>query len=196
MISKFAPKRTKQLLDISQINEQLKLIDITNDYYITPTGKVYRKYPNGYFPRKHYKNTKNGYLYITIVEKNGKKVTHRLHRLLAKAYLPNPYNLPIVGHKDNIKDHCELNNLYWTTSQENIQKAVNDHLLVNDKGYNDSQSHPVICYDKNFKEIAKFGSITECHKTIGVSKSTITRHCTGQIKTKTRSGYYFRYQDT
>ena len=43
-------------------------------------------------------------------------------------------------------------------------------------------------------EIAKFGSISECHKAIGVSKSTITRYCKNQIKTKTRKGYYFRYQ--
>lgn len=84
--------------------------------------------------------------------------------------------------------------LYWTNNQENVQKAVDDGLLMNDKGYNDSQSHPVICYDKNFNEIAKFGSISECHKAIGVSKSTITRHCKNQIKTKTRKGYYFRYQ--
>lgn len=73
MISKFAPKREDMLIDLSQIKEPLKLIDFTDDYFITPSGNVYRKYPNGYLPRKNYVNKRNGYIYITIVELNGKK---------------------------------------------------------------------------------------------------------------------------
>lgn len=179
LISKFAPKRKKYLIPREDIKENMALIDNTDDYYITPTGKVYREYPDGFLLRKHYKNPKNGYLYIIIVKSSGKKTTHRLHRLVAKAYLDNPNNYPLVGHKDNIKDHCEVSNLYWTTNKENVQKAVDDGLLVNDKGYDDSQSKPVICYDASFREISRFGSISECHKKIGVSKSTITRHCEG-----------------
>lgn len=125
-----------------------------------------------------------------------KKVTYRLHRLVAKTYIPNPNNYPIVGHKDNIKTHCEVDNLYWTTNSENIQKAVNDGLLKNDKGYNDSQSIPVIVYDENYNEIARYGSVSECSWACHVSKSTVLRHCNHKIKTKTRTGYYFEFQDT
>lgn len=195
MISKFAPKREKFLVPKCTIKEPLTKICTTEDYYITPTGKVYREYPNGFYYRKAYKNKKNGYLYITIVEANGMKKTYRLHRLVAIAYLPNPNNYPIVGHKDNVKEHCEVSNLYWTTNAENIKKAVADGLLVNDKGYADSQSKPVICYDKNFIKVLSFGSVSECHRKLGVSKSTITRHCDGKIKTRTRCGFYFRYQN-
>ena len=195
MISKFAPKREKQIINETEIKEELRIISVTDDYYITPTGNVYRKYPTGYLLRKPYKN-KNGYLYITIVESNGKKKTHRLHRLVAIAYIPNPNNYKIVGHKDNIKTNCSYDNLYWTTNSENIQKAVNDGLLINDEGYNDSQSFPVIVYDKDFNEIQKFGSVSECSKTLHISKSTVLRHCNHEIKTKTRTGYYFRFQDT
>lgn len=196
MISKFAPQRQKYLINKSEIKEQLIKIDSTDDYYITPSGKVYRKYINKYYPRKTYTNTQNGYVYITLVKSDGHKKTHRLHRLVAKAYIPNPNHYVIVGHKDNIKTNCHMNNLYWTTNKENIQKAVNDGLLVNDKGYNDSQSIPVIAYDQNFNEIGRFGSASECSRQLHISKSTIFRHCNGQIKTKTRTGYYFRFQDT
>lgn len=194
MISKYAPKREKKLIKMSEVEEPMAYIDNSNGYYITPSGKVYRQYNDKLFPRKPYYNKRSGYLYITIVMLSGKKQSFRLHRLVAKAFIPNPFNLQIVGHKDNNKINVVASNLYWTNNQENVQKAVDDGLLMNDKGYNDSQSHPVICYDKNFNEIAKFGSISECHKAIGVSKSTITRHCKNQIKTKTRKGYYFRYQ--
>ena len=183
MISKYAPKRQNSLIDISEINETLTLIDVTDDYYITPSGTVYRKYPNGYFLRKAYLNTKNGYLYITIVESDGKKRTHRLHRLVAKAYIPNPQHYPIVGHKDNDKTNCNVENLYWTTNAENIKKAVIDGLLINDKGYDDSQSIPVIAYNEKFEEIGKYGSATECSKILHVSKSTVFRHCNNETKT-------------
>ena len=112
------------------------------------------------------------------------------------AYIPNPNNLPVVGHRNNIKSDDNVENLYWTTDSENIQKAVDDGLLVNKKSYEDSQSRPVVVYNENFEEIARFGSACECHKQLKVSKSTVARHCKGQIKTKTRSGFYFRYDTT
>ena len=110
MISKFAPKREHMLIDKSQITEPLVLIDNTDDYYVTPSGNIYRKYPNGYLKRKTYTSKKNGYIYVTIVERNGKKKSHRLHRIVAKAYIPNPNNYPIVGHKDNVKTNCDVSN--------------------------------------------------------------------------------------
>lgn len=64
MISKFAPKREHMLIDQSQITESLVLIDNTDDYYVTPSGNIYRKYPNGYLKRKTYTSKKNGYIYM------------------------------------------------------------------------------------------------------------------------------------
>ena len=195
MVSKFAPKRKSKLIQINEIDEELRLIDVTYDYYITPSGKVYRKYPDGYYPRNDF-TAKSGYVYITIVTKTGNKKSFRLHRLVATAYISNPDNLPIVGHKDNIKTNNNVSNLYWTTNSENIQKAVDDKLLLNDKGYEDSQSYPIIVLDNNYQEIERYGSVTECHKALGISKSTILRHCNNQIKGKSRTGFYFKFQNT
>ena len=193
MVSKFAPKRKDKLIDKSQITEPIVLIKQTNDYYTTPTGKVYRIYENKYYPRKDYVMYK-GYRVITLVTKNGHKKTFRVHRLVAEAYIPNPNNYPLVGHKDNIKINCCVQNLYWTTNQKNIQKAHDDKLIINAKGYEDSQSHPVSCYDLNHNFIRNYGSVCECHKDLKISISTITRHCKGEIKTKSRCGYYFEFQ--
>lgn len=193
MISKFAPKRINSLIPREKITETLKLIPNTEDYYITPSAKVYRQYPDGYLLRKPYES-KSHYLYITL-SINGRRKTYRLHRLVALTYIPNPNNYPIVGHKDNIKQNCDVSNLYWTTNSDNIQKAVDDGLLKNDKGYDDSQSYPVICYDEDMNEIARFGSASECSRAIGVSKSTVLRHCNHEIKTKTKTGYYFEFQN-
>lgn len=50
---------------------------------------------------------------------NGKCNAHLLHRLVAKAFLPNLHNKSEVNHKDGNKSNNNINNLEWVTSSEN-----------------------------------------------------------------------------
>lgn len=193
ILSKYAPKRENKLINESDIQEMIKLIPGTDDYYAGYNGRIYRKYTKDKYHPISSRILDCGYEYVTLTI-NGKHKSFRVHRLIAITFIHNPDNLPIVGHKDNNKVNNCVNNLYWTTYSENSKKAVDDGLLVNVKGYDDSQSHPVICYNQSHKEIARYGSICEAHRMTGVSKSTVTRHCKGQIISKTRSGHYFDYQ--
>lgn len=175
------------------IKENIKLITDTNNYYVSTTGDIYKLTSNNLFLKIKLTHHPNGYMYTAFNTKEGTRITRRVHRLVALAFLPNPNNYDIVGHKDNNKSNNKVENLYWTTISENTKKAFDDKLAVNAKGYKDSQSHPVIIYDKNMKEINRMGSVRQCVKEYGVSCSTIIRHCNGEIKGKTRCGYYFRY---
>lgn len=179
------------LINYEDIDESIKLIEETQNYYIRNKGNVYAKYSeNKYHLIKGYLNKNSGYVYHTLMV-NNKHKSFRTNRLVAKAFVPNPDNLPIVGHKNNIKsDNC-YKNLYWTTNSENVQKAVNDGLLVNDKGVNDSQSIQIVCFDKNGKFLKEYGSITIAHKELRISKSTISRQIKHEHKSQ-RCGYYFR----
>ena len=47
--------------------------------------------------------TKNKAGYLTVCLYNGKKKTVRIHRLVAKAFIPNPENKPFINHKNGIK---------------------------------------------------------------------------------------------
>lgn len=180
-------------LKLEDIKEEIKLINGSKTDYITPTAKIYKLMNNGlYYNKKIFVNKHNGYLYTGITYPDGNK-QRRLHVLLAKAYIPNPDNLPIVGHKNNIKDDCRIENLYWTTVKENTQKAADDGLMVNDSGYKDSQSYPVIVYNMNMEELYRFGSIRICSKELGVSPGAISNQCKGMIKTSPRCGYYFKF---
>lgn len=70
--------------------------------------------------------TKLGYLNISL--SNGAKydmTTFRLHRLVAKAFIPNPNNLPEVHHIDHNKLNNSVDNLKWVTSKENTRAAIN-----------------------------------------------------------------------
>ena len=65
---------------------------------------------------------KNGYLYVSL-SKNGQVKRFKVNRLVAEAFIDNPYNLPITNHKDGNKTNNCVNNLEWCTYSENLSHA-------------------------------------------------------------------------
>lgn len=58
--------------------------------------------------------------------KQGKCKTHKVHRLVAEAFIPNPNNLPQVNHIDcNPFNNC-ANNLEWCTAKYNANHKRNN----------------------------------------------------------------------
>lgn len=182
--------------------------------WATPDGNIYgqetRTIPNRWngerSNHKHYGeffkysttiNNHNGYVYAPIkyVLDDGTNKTRqrRVHIIVAETFIDNPNNYPIVGHKNNIKSDNRVENLYWTTPKENTQKAVDDGLMINDKGYDDSQSKPVIMFDTyTNEEIGRYGSGREASRETGIEINTIMRQC--KYKKPVRKPFYFRFQ--
>lgn len=83
----------------------------------------YRIYENGEIRnddtmRKLKKGKTSGYYRVSL-SKN-KKVTNLLvHHLDAKAFIPNPNNLPCVDHINNNRLDNRVSNLRWVTKKEN-----------------------------------------------------------------------------
>ena len=68
---------------------------------------------------------KNGY-YSVVLYKNNIGIEHRIHRLVAQAFIPNINNKPFVHHKNHIKTDNNVLNLAWCTNQENQIYAYNE----------------------------------------------------------------------
>lgn len=180
------------LIHKNKIKEQIKYIKNSDGYYISENGNVYVDYGKDLlFLKKN--QIKQGYYYCDV-KYDGLMKHKRIHILVAEAFIDNPNNLPVVGHKDNNKLNPKKDNLYWTTTSENTKKAYDDKLAKNLKGYEDNQSYPIYVFDINKKYLTDFGSASLASKELNISKSTIMRQCKGETKTKPRCGYYFRFQ--
>lgn len=86
------------------------------EYILSIDGRVYsNKSGKQIKPRKN----QNGYLIVTL---DGKQCS--LHKLVAKHFVPNPYDHPQVNHKDGDKTNNIYHNLEWVTAKENIQHSL------------------------------------------------------------------------
>lgn len=187
-------KLESHLVNRNDITEEMRLIAEAKDTYITPTGKVYVDYGNNMmFPLSAFTNNQNGYLYVNLTNTTGKRIQRRVHVLVAKAYLPNPYNYPYVCHKDDNKANPVLTNLEWGTPSSNTKDAYDRGLAHNDKGWDDSQSKPVCCFDTQGNLLKIYGSVSIASKETNMTKRGITYQCDHLMHTKPRKGYLFRY---
>lgn len=84
------------------------------------------------FQSRLFKKSVNRYGYIIVsLHLNLKIKQFKVHRLVAKAFIPNPDNKPYVNHIDGDKQNNHVTNLEWCTAQENSIHAVRNGLLRN-----------------------------------------------------------------
>ena len=68
-----------------------------------------------------------GYREVLLSE-NGKTNNARVHRLMAETFIPNPYNLRDVNHKDGNKLNNDISNLEWVSHSGNVKHAYDNGL--------------------------------------------------------------------
>lgn len=105
-----------------------KYIENSRNYFVTDKGEVFkgeRKLSSG--KGDHYRKVRIGF-------KDGTWKDILIHRLVAKAFIPNPENKPFVNHKDGQKSNNLLENLEWVTASENAVHAVELGLVAS--GFN------------------------------------------------------------
>ena len=120
-------------------------------YYVSSDGRVLGA--NGLLKPVR---GKDGYLRCNIAQ-DGKFRLWLVHRLVAKAFIPNPDNKPEVNHIDGDKANNNVSNLEWVTREENIRHA---HKVLRKMG-----DKPVLNADTG--DI--YTSLTEAADAVGLS---------------------------
>lgn len=192
-------KLSNKLIKEFDIKEKLGTIKNSIVDFITPTGQVYCYYGKDinnnklFFKKSVFMNKSNKYMYVSLrgIERQFQR---RVHILIAEAFIPNDdKNKNIVMHIDNNKQNNNIENLKWGTVSENTQQAYDDGLCVNDKGFNDSQSKPIIQFDKDKNIIKTFGSITLATEQLKINSKFIISNQVNHKNNELYNNYYFRF---
>lgn len=96
-----------------------KILEYEGLYEVSNTGKV-RDLKGNIKPM--YKNNK-GYLCLSLYY-NGKTYHSTIHRLVAKAFIPNPDNYSQINHIDCDKDNNIVDNLEWCNQRYNYDEGM------------------------------------------------------------------------
>ena len=124
------------------------------------------------------------YKYVSL-RLNKKKTVKLVHRLVAKAFIQNPYNYPQVNHKDENPSNNNVNNLEWCTAKYNMN-------------YGTCMSRAHAYFVKKVAQYKKDGSIVKIYDSsnnaaisINGNRSAIQHVCQG--RSKTSGGFVWKY---
>lgn len=125
-------------------------------------GQVFRVNAEGKIPAAIHRAGKGGKYRVTTIQVDGKQKHLYIHRLVAKAFIPNPHNKPQINHKDGDPSNNHVSNIEWCTPSENMQHAYKNGLIDPMKN-----AHP--CARCGKPTIAKTPCCFDCKKEIAAA---------------------------
>lgn len=117
------------------MRKRWKIVDKNTRYAVSTDGEVMRiaadprsrrKYRPGF--KLRWKRTTQGRAQVKL-RSDGSHVFEQVHRLVAKAFIPNPLGLPEVNHLDGDPLNNRACNLEWTDTEGNMAHAAANGLM-------------------------------------------------------------------
>lgn len=112
--------------------------------------------------------------------------SYAVHRMVATAFIPNPYNYPIVHHIDEDKTNNAKGNLIWCTYQQNRIFGIPAA-----SGKNAQRQYTVLQLSMDRKLVAKWNTFSEAARSLGDKDITLISKCAHHQR---KSAYGFRWQ--
>ena len=137
--------------------------------------------------------SQKGYLQVEFRNKENKRKTFAVHRLVAHMFLSEEYfDGAEVNHKDENKENNNVNNLEWCTTEYNCNYGTrNKRHGETIKNENHYASIPVAQYDTQMNLIKIWSCSSEVERELGIWASNIRKCCNGERKTS--GGFKWKY---
>lgn len=117
---------------------------------------------------------KGGHLRVFLY-RDGVRVPLLLHRVVARAFVPNPNGDAVVRHIDDDPSNNCADNLLWGTQYDNIHDCMNNRGM-NYSGmmsYNEKRKTPIKARNLETGEVYIFESQSEAARSLGLKQGSI-----------------------
>ena len=112
---------------------------------------------------------RGGYLYVNLY-KNSKRKVHKVHRLVATAFIENPDNLPEVNHIDENKQNNKVENLEWCDHKQNCNHGTRIERVA------ETRRKRPLQLTLDYTLVKEWSSTAECGRN-GFDHSTVSKCC-------------------
>lgn len=166
-------------------------------YQVSNLGRVkslprLHKFAHGYYMTKEkilsprICGKQREYLAVAL-QIDGKTKQYKVHRLVAIAFIPNPYGYNEINHKDENKGNNKMDNLEWCTRSYNVNygSRIEKHRKALIK--------PVVAYSKTYEFVKEFDSLVDASKFAKVDATNISRAC--RKEGRISGGYLWKYKN-
>lgn len=164
--------------------------------FISDHGRVFNGNTGNFLKPKPMDKT--GHLGV-MLRIDGKDFYVYVHRLMAKAFIPNPNGHPIVRHLDDEKWNNDIQNLSWGTMKDNSADCIRNghaHFITPEEREIGMRKirKPVIVINLRNREQLYFRSLNEACRSLGVQQANASKVLAG--KRVHTQGYFFEYVKT
>lgn len=169
-------------------------------YMVSNYGRVYfkgcksmgRRHHRDRISRMLHERNSFGYKVVTLIDINGNRYDCKVHRLVAKAFIPNPHNYPYINHKDENKANNCVSNLEWCTPSYNNHYGTRDIRSKYTNTHSPKQCIKVIQLTLDDNPVKVWFSIKEA-KRHGYHENGIISCCKHRKGSHTANGYHWEY---